>query len=127
MNLQIFLSYILIVVGDIALALPSPALRRVETYAFRWTTRKDLTDTNCVTPSTPWHVPNDTLHPDAELSTLHESKIILGSAFSHKDHQDRYYGSNGLFVLIDNPGMIWHPLTGQCVHTNMENISVRGP
>ncbi|UJR06559.1 hypothetical protein I4U23_010843 [Adineta vaga] len=82
-----------------------------ETYKFRWTTDNG----RCAFPGTPYRFPNDTLHPDPMWSTLFGCTILLGTATTPEQAQLRYQGNNSLFVLIGNAGMIWHPLTNQCV------------
>ena len=38
----------------------------------------------------------------------------------------RCQNENSIFKLIGNPGMLWHPLSGQCVHTRMKNYVAEG-
>ena len=33
---------------------------------------------------------------------------------------------DSLFVLVGNPGVIWHPKSGQCLHTKLDTDVVRG-
>jgi hypothetical protein len=31
-----------------------------------------------------------------------------------------------IFILVGNPGIVWHPETGQCVKTKMQTKAVSG-
>ncbi|CAF1410413.1 unnamed protein product, partial [Rotaria sordida] len=42
--------------------------------------------------------------------------ILLGAASTPEDDRLICQGNNSLFVLVGNPGIIWHPLSSQCVH-----------
>ncbi|CAF1235601.1 unnamed protein product [Rotaria magnacalcarata] len=108
-------------------SLPLPTLSGIETHTFRWAIEADLNGTNCAAPNITVYFPNDTLLVDPDSSTLHDSLILLNAVFSQEDQQVICHGNNSLFVLVGNPGMIWHPLTGQCVHSKMMNISASVP
>lgn len=41
--------------------------------------------------------------------------IMLGGASTPEYDQLTCHGNNSMFVLIGNPGMVWHPLTNQCI------------
>jgi hypothetical protein len=41
--------------------------------------------------------------------------ILLGAVQTPEDDRIICQNNNSLFILIGNPGMIWHPLSGQCV------------
>lgn len=43
-------------------------------------------------------------------------QILVISTFSQDDDQTNCHGNNSVFMLIGNPGMIWHLTTGQCIH-----------
>lgn len=130
-------------------SLPLPTLSEVETRTFRWTFEDNLNVTNCVVPNITAYFPNDTLLADPDSSTFHDCKstilacfyffmlfqntlnslalILLNTVFSQEDQRVICHGNNSLFVLIGNPGMIWHPQTGQCVHSKVMNISASTP
>ncbi len=53
--------------------------------------------------------------------------LILFNAFtSRESKQSTCRDNSSVFVLLGNPGIIWHPKTGQCVHTKMERSPVSG-
>jgi hypothetical protein len=37
-----------------------------------------------------------------------------------------YRKNQSLFVLIGNPGVIWHPETGQCLHIKLDRSAASG-
>jgi hypothetical protein len=52
--------------------------------------------------------------------------IVLHDFVSEESKRATCRGNSSLFVLVDNPGVIWHPETGQCLHTKLERSSVSG-
>jgi hypothetical protein len=44
-----------------------------------------------------------------------------------KEHREATFRNNSfLFVLIGNPGVIWHPVNNQCVQTKLHSTAVSG-
>jgi hypothetical protein len=35
--------------------------------------------------------------------------------------------NDSLFVLVGNPGVIWHPKSGQCLHTKLDTFMADNP
>jgi hypothetical protein len=52
--------------------------------------------------------------------------ILLGAASTPDNDRLICQNNNSLFQLIGNPGMIWHPLSGQCVSTIEIDSNVSG-
>jgi hypothetical protein len=47
--------------------------------------------------------------------------------FASPEIQKEYCASNAsLFMLVGNPGIVWHLETGQCVKTKIQTQPVRG-
>lgn len=142
MNSMIFPVILLFVSIGTIRSIPLTVPSDVETHTFRWITKYDLNNTKCAYASKPARLPNDTLHPDPNWSFLHGCKdalilrnlksrlylglILMSVASTPEDDRMRCQNKNSLFTLIGNPGMLWHQLSGQCVHTKMVNYTAGG-
>jgi len=50
----------------------------------------------------------------------------LGAASTPENDRIICQNMNSLFTLVGNPGIIWHPLSGQCVHIKTVNYKTGG-
>jgi len=109
-----FLQLLVVSIGAAHL-IPLDESVKHETHTFRWALDDHLNDTTCATANTPPRFKNGTVdHTFWELA----SKFVM---FLHiapiETRQANCQNNESLFVLVGNPGVIWHPQSRQCLHT----------
>jgi hypothetical protein len=135
-----FFNYIfqlLIVFVGSAYLMPFDKDIKHETHKFRWATGTDLKQDICADVLAPPHQLNTTLeiqrwnHATREyffyfFSRLVENKhkaicldYIFYGAVTEGEEEATCRTNKTLFVLIGNPGVIWHPESNQCVVTKL--------
>ena len=117
-----------------------------ETHTFRWALDDNLTNSTCATAITPPRFENGTADP---AYWKHVSSKYLASFLHHfyitqkvmthldtinfspmrsiEDRQAACRSNDSLFVLVGNPGIVWHPMSGQCLHTTLDTFMVNKP
>jgi len=127
---------IIVFIGGVQL-MPAYEANNQETHIFGWSTDPDLNDTRCAIVVAPPRNPNTTWEARFWRNTY--SKYIFYNALWKFDIMMRClefifyhncldrcrvlcHSNSTIFVLIGNPGIIWHPETDQCVHTQIYTV-----
>jgi len=121
-----FLNYLfqllIVFVGTVHLMSPDETAKQ-ETHKFRWTRNDDLNNTSCAIAIVPPRHPNTTL--EVQIWS-HQPNFIIFGAVAEGDRTATCRSNSSLFVLVGNPGIIWHPISDQCIHTKLVTTKADG-
>jgi len=57
----------------------------------------------------------------------HLDSVTFSPMPSIENRQAVCRSNDSLFVLVGNPGVIWHPKSGQCLHTSLDPFMSNNP
>jgi len=124
MTLSIIVLQLLIFFTGIADFLPTFSSANHETRTFRWTSNLDMNDTSCARAFPLENKSNATSIYSWENT---DGYFLRFSGFSSPESRRAQCQSNAsIFMLVGNPGIVWHPETGQCVKTKLKTETVSG-
>jgi hypothetical protein len=143
MTLSITVLQLLIFFTGIADFLPTFSSPNHETRTFRWTSNLDMDDTSCArafplenksnaTSTYSWENTDGCKYDNLfvflrKRNMMQYLDFLRFSGFSSPESRRVQCQSNAsIFMLVGNPGIVWHPETGQCVKTKLKTEAVSG-